>query len=92
VPPRVAAVSPSPSLRACVLILMCSTLTLDVAALRRTALHCACAAGVLSVVALLIDRKAELNVLTSGGNTPLHLAAVTGDAAVVGRLARAGAK
>ena len=56
-----------------------------------TALHAACAGGHLSVVHILLQVGANMDVLDREQNTPLMLAAVANHSAVVKYLVKAGA-
>lgn len=57
-----------------------------------TPLQTAAAAGKGEAVALLLEKRADVNVATGLGYTPLHLAAEGGHLEIVKQLVRAGAK
>ena len=54
-------------------------------------LHSACAAGVVELVALLLEHKPDVNAVQAGGYTPLHAAAKSGDVEITRLLLAAGA-
>ena len=58
---------------------------------QRTLLHGAASGGNKEIVELLIDRGAEINVITAQGLTPLHIASVLGKTDIAGLLISHGA-